>query len=66
MGLLGIAGFGAELPRPFAQILLAVKALHAVAGCVDRLIRQVNRVGPHVGDETAFVEPLGTAHGFPG
>ena len=65
MGLLGITGLGAELTGAFAQILLAVKALHAAARSTDGLVGQVNRVGPHVGDETAFVEALGAAHGFP-
>ena len=65
MSLLGIACLGAELTRPLAQILLAVKALHTAAGGADRLIGKVNRVGSHVGDETALVKALGAAHRFP-
>ena len=65
MGLLRIAGLGAELPRPLAQILLAVEALHTAAGGADRLIRKMNRIGSHVSDETAFVEALGAAHRLP-
>ena len=65
MGLLGIACLGAELPRPLAQILLAVEALHTAAGRADRLIRQMNRVGSHIGDETALVQALGAAHRLP-
>ena len=65
MGLLGITGLGAELTGAFAQILLAVKALHAAARSTDGLVGQVNRVGPHIGDEPPLVKALGAAHGLP-
>ena len=66
MGLLGIARLGAELAHRFTEVLLAVTGFNAGARRRDRLIGEMNRIRPHVGDETALVEALGTAHRFPG
>ena len=66
MGLLGVAGLGGKLAGAGAEVVLAVLLADAAAGGVDRLVAEVHRVGAHVGDETALVEALGRAHGFPG
>ena len=66
MRLLCIAGLGAELPGPLAQIVLAVTRFHTAAGSADRLIREMHRIGAHVGDETTLIQTLRTTHGFPG
>ena len=64
MGLLRVAGLGAELPRALTQILLAIERLDTASRGADRLIREMHRVGAHIGDETALIQPLGAAHRF--
>ena len=64
MGLLGIARFGAVLPRPLAEVILAVEVFNAATRSADRLIGEMHRIGAHVGDETALIETLRTTHGF--
>ena len=66
MGLLGIAGLGAELTRRRAEEFLAVFLGNAAAGRRDRLVGKMHRVGAHVGDVALFVERLGGAHRLAG
>ncbi len=62
--LLGVARRTAVLAGTGAQIVVAVAAPDGVPAAVHRLLRQVGRVGAHVGDIAVLVELLGDAHGL--
>ncbi len=64
VGLLGTLGLGRITPGLGMQVFGAVEFGDPVAGGVDRLVAQVDRVGTHVGDETIFIELLGGLHGL--
>ena len=64
MGLLGIAAFGGVLARLRAEVIGAVLIAHAAAGCRNRLLAEMHRVGAHVGDVAALIQALGCAHRF--
>ena len=66
MGFLGPLGLGGILTRLGTQVICAVEFRHASTGRLDRLLRQVYRVGSHIGDIALLVETLGRAHGVPG
>ncbi len=63
---------GAEHPRLFRKPRLTVQLHDHIANLSDGLLRQIERVGAHIGDETdlaladvdAFVQLLRDAHGF--
>ena len=74
MGLLGVLGLGAILPRDAGHIGLAKAALDDVARRGDGLRRHLHPVGAHIGDEAgdlaidldALVQPLRHLHGAGG
>ena len=59
LGALGLALVAAGLRR---DERVAVELARLLAGGVDRLLRQVRRVGTHVGDVAVLVQPLGHPH----
>ena len=66
MGLLRVLDAALVLARGGRQILGTEQLADRPARAVDCLGRESHRVGPHVGDVPAFIEPLGGAHGAPG
>ena len=74
MGFLRVLGLGFIEARVFGHVSGAVVAGNQVPGAVERFLRQLYAVGPHVGDQTdglaadfhAFVEFLRHAHGVGG
>ncbi len=61
LGVLHLGGVGAGLGR---AVLGPEPLLDLAAGGVDGGLRQRGGVGPHVGDVTPLVEPLGDPHGL--
>ncbi len=59
LGVLDLGGVGA---RRVGQVLRPVELADLVARRRDRGLRQRGRVGAHVGDVAALVEPLGDRH----
>ena len=72
MRFLRIFRLGAEDSRLFGQARLAVQLHDHLADLADGFLRQIERVGAHIGDEAdltladvdAFVKLLRDAHGF--
>ena len=72
MRFLRVLRLGFIDPRLFGKPLLPVQLHDHVANLADRLLRQIERVGAHIGDETdlaladvdAFVQLLRDAHGL--
>ncbi len=62
VGLLGVLDLAGVAPGLGGHVLGAVELGGLGAGGVDGGVRQVRRVGPHIGDVTVFIEPLGDAH----
>ena len=74
MGLLGVLGFGFELPRLVRQVFFAVAFTDQGAQFVQRLPAHGYRVRSHVSDQAdgtfvqvdAFIQTLGHHHGLLG
>ncbi len=61
--LLRPLGLGPEPPRRLAQVLVSVQIPHLSACRPHGLLRELDGIRPHVGDEPALVEALGRPHG---
>src|SRR5262249_31439225 len=59
LGILHLARVGA---RRIRHVLAAVKLPGLLARRVDRRLRQLDRVGTHIGDVAVLVQPLRDAH----
>ena len=66
MGFLGIAAPGGVLARLGGQVVGAECLFHATAGCNNGLLREMDRVRAHIGNEAFLVKALGRAHGLAG
>ena len=64
VGLLSILGFGRVLPRFRAQIIFAIAIQHRFASGIQRLLRQIDTVGSHIGNVSVFVQTLCNPHGI--
>ncbi len=62
VGLLGVLHLAVVEPGRVRQVLGAVELADLAAGGGQRRLRQVERVGAHVGDVAPLVEPLGHPH----
>ena len=62
VGFLGVLTLDLIDSRRIGQILAAVFGANQVAGGIDRDLRQVRRIGTHVGDVAVLVQPLGHVH----
>ncbi len=59
---LGVLHRAAVLAGSLGQVVVAVQLAHLGAGRGDGLVRERDRVGPHVGDVAPLVEALGRPH----
>ena len=62
VGLLGVLDLAVIATRGLSDVVGTVEFGRLAAGCRDGLLRQRRGVGAHVGDVSAFVEPLCHAH----
>ena len=65
VGFLRSLAFGGVLTWLGAEVVSSVFVLDAAPSSGNGLLRQVNRVGSHVGDVALFVQTLSRAHGVP-
>ena len=66
VGFLRVFRFRRVLPGGLAEVLVSVPFLHAAAGRADGFAGKMHAVGPHVGDDSLFVQPLCDLHRLPG
>jgi hypothetical protein len=65
VSLLSVLDFRLIDARRFGQVVAPVLGTDQVAGGIDRHLRQVRRVGTHVGDMAVLIEPLSHIHCAP-